>query len=174
MLFELMGFGQPLASFNPDRASHLLAAFGPSLGVLAEAAGRPVDAWRCSGEVAAARRTTSILAGEIEKGTVAAQRTVITGSSGGADVVRFTPTWFCTDDLEPAWDLRPTGWRVRVRGDASLDVEIGFPIPLEEFASFTPALTANRPVNAIPFVCAARPGILATADLPPITPGRVG
>ena len=33
-----------------------------------------------------------------------------------------------------------------------------------------PAYTANRPVNAIPYVCAAAPGILATADLPPITP----
>jgi len=173
LLFGLMGFGQPLVSYNPDRASHLLAAFGPALGVLAEAAGRPVDAWTCHGEVAAARRTTSILAGEIAEGTVAAQRTVITGSSDGADVVRFTPTWYCTDELEPGWDLRPTGWRVRVRGDASLDVEIGFPIPVDDLASFTPALTANRPVNAIPLVCDAPPGILSTADLPPITPGRL-
>ena len=173
LLFELMGFGQPLASYNPDRASHLLSAFGPSLGVLAKAAGRPVDAWRCSGEVAAARRTTSILAGEIAEGTVAAQRTVLTGSSDGADVVRFTPTWYCTEDLEPTWDLQATGWRVRVRGDASLDVAISFPIPIEDFASFTPALTANRPVNAIPHVCDAQPGVLSTADLPPITPGPV-
>ena len=36
--------------------------------------------------------------------------------------------------------------------------------------SFTPAFTANRPVNAIPYVCAAPPGILSTTDLPPITP----
>jgi 4-hydroxy-tetrahydrodipicolinate reductase len=72
--------------------------------------------------------------------------------------------------VEPAWDLGPTGWRVRVRGDAALDVTIGFPIPVEELGAFTPALTANRPVNAIPYVCAAPPGMLSTADLPPITP----
>ena len=56
------------------------------------------------------------------------------------------------------------------RGDAPFDVELPFPIPLDELAAFTPAYTANRPVNAIPYVCAAAPGILSTADLPPITP----
>jgi hypothetical protein len=170
LLFQVMGFGQPIDAYDPSRSSFLLGEFGPPLGVLARAAGRQIDEWTCSGEVAAARRDTAILAGEIAEGTVAAQRTVITGSCDGAEVVRMTPTWYCTDELEPAWDLQATGWRVRVRGDASLDVAISFPIPLEDFASFTPALTANRPVNAIPLVCAAAPGILSTADLPPITP----
>jgi hypothetical protein len=173
MLFELMGFGRSIDSHDPARSSYLLEEFGPPLGVLAEATGRPVDAWTCTGEVAAARHDTTIVAGQIPAGTVAAQRTIIIGSSGGDDVVRFTPTWYCTDDLDPAWDLRLTGWRVRVDGDASLDVEIGFPIALDDLGSFTPALTANRPVNAIRHVCVARPGILSTADLPPITPGPV-
>jgi 4-hydroxy-tetrahydrodipicolinate reductase len=84
--------------------------------------------------------------------------------------VRFTASWYCTPDVEPAWDLRPTGWRVRVRGDAPLDVELPFPIPLEDLGAYTPAYTANRPVNAIPYVCAAPPGILTTEDLPVITP----
>jgi 2,4-diaminopentanoate dehydrogenase len=92
------------------------------------------------------------------------------GTSGGAEVVRFRANWYCTEDVEPAWDLRPTGWRVRVHGDAPLDVALPFPVPLEELGSFTPAYTANRPVNAIPYVCAAAPGILATADLPPFVP----
>jgi 2,4-diaminopentanoate dehydrogenase len=170
LLFERMGFGKPLASFDPRRSSHLLAAFSPALGALAAAAGRPVDAWRCAGEVAAARRATSIAAGELPAGSVGAQRTRIIGRSGGDDVVRFTPSWYCTAELEPAWDLRPTGWRVRVRGDAPLDVELPFPIPVEDLGSFTPAYTANRPVNAIPYVCGAPPGILSTLDLPPITP----
>jgi 4-hydroxy-tetrahydrodipicolinate reductase len=85
--------------------------------------------------------------------------------------VRFIASWYCTDDIEPAWELQPTGWRVRVRGDAPFDVALPFPVPLEELGDFTPAYTANRPVNAIPFVCAAEPGILMTADMPPITPG---
>jgi 4-hydroxy-tetrahydrodipicolinate reductase len=43
-------------------------------------------------------------------------------------------------------------------------------VPLEDFGEFTPGLTANRPVNAVPYVVAARSGILTTADLRPITP----
>ena len=88
--------------------------------------------------------------------------------------MRFTANWYCTTDVEPAWELRPTGWRVRVHGDAPFDVDLTFPVPIDDLASFTPAYTANRPVNAIPYVCAARPGILSTADLPPITPAGPG
>jgi len=170
LLFELMGFGQPLASFDAARSSYLLAEFEPPLAALAEAAALPVEEWTCTGEVAAARRDTSILAGELAAGSIAAQRTTIVGRSDGADVVRFTPTWYCSTDLDPAWDLHATGWRIRVRGDAPFDVDLPFPIPLDDLGSFTPAYTANRPVNAVPYVCAAPPGILSTADLPPITP----
>jgi 4-hydroxy-tetrahydrodipicolinate reductase len=53
-----------------------------------------------------------------------------------------------------------------------MDVEIGFPVALDDMAAFTPALTANRPVNAVAAVCAARPGILTTVDLPPLMPAR--
>jgi 4-hydroxy-tetrahydrodipicolinate reductase len=170
LLFEQMGFGEPPASYDAKRSSYLLGSFGPSLGVLAEAAGRPGDSWTSTGEVAAARQTTQLAAGELAAGSIAAQRTTIVGRSDGADVVRFSPTWYCTTDVEPAWDLRPTGWRVRVHGDAPLDVGLAFPIPVEELGSVTPAYTANRPVNAVPYVCVAAPGILSTADLPPITP----
>ena len=170
MLFEQMKFGTPVAAFDTSRAGYLLGEFSPALGLLAEAAALPVEEWTCTGEVAAARRDTTVLAGEIGAGSVAAQRTTIIGKHAGADVVRFTANWYCTTDVDPAWDLRPTGWRVRVLGDAPFDVDLPFPIPVDDLASFTPAYTANRPVNAIPYVCAASPGILSTADLPPITP----
>src|SRR5262249_33544191 len=113
---------------------------------------------------------TSILAGDLEAGSIAAQRTNIVGRSDGADVIRFTPTWYCTTDIEPAWDLRPTGWRVRGRGGAPFRVEPPVPVALDHLGAYQPASTANRRVNAIPYVCAAPPGILSTLDLPPITP----
>jgi 4-hydroxy-tetrahydrodipicolinate reductase len=170
LLFDLMGFGKPVESFDPNRASYLLGEFGPALGQLADAANRPVDDWTCTGEVAAARTTTSLVAGELEAGTVAAQRTTLSGVSDGSEAVRFTANWYCTSDVVPEWELRPTGWRVRVRGDAPMEVELPFPVPVEELGSFTPGYTANRPVNAVAYVCAAAPGILSTSDLPPITP----
>ncbi len=170
LLFEQMGFGRSPDTYSPKRASYLLGEFGPALGVLADAADRPVDDWTCTGEVAVARQTTSIVAGELAAGSVAAQRNTLIGSSHGTEAVRFTASWYCITDVEPAWDLRPTGWRVQVHGDAPFDVALPFPIPVEELGSHTPAYTANRPVNAVPYVCAAPPGVLATADLPPITP----
>jgi 4-hydroxy-tetrahydrodipicolinate reductase len=45
-----------------------------------------------------------------------------------------------------------------------------FPVPLDDLASFVPAFNANGPVNAIPYVCGARPGMLTTEDLPHILP----
>jgi 4-hydroxy-tetrahydrodipicolinate reductase len=170
MLFELMGFGRPLESYSPKRAQFLVGEFGPALGVMAESAGHPIEEWVATGEVAAARRDTQLAAGLLPQGTVGAQRNTIIGRSGGTDFVRFTANWYCTDDVEPAWDLRETGWRVQVHGDAPFDVSITFPVPLEDYPKYMPALTANRPVNAIPYVCAAPPGILMTADLPPLTP----
>jgi 4-hydroxy-tetrahydrodipicolinate reductase len=170
MLFELMGFGRPMESYDARRASYLRAAFAPALGVLAAAAGRPVDTCSATGEVAAARRTVQLAAGELSAGTIAAQRTVIIGTSAGEEVIRFTPIWYCTTETDPAWNLRPTGWRVQVHGDAPLDVGLEFPVPVADLGGFTPGYTANRPVNAVPYVCAAAPGILSTAELPPITP----
>jgi hypothetical protein len=51
-----------------------------------------------------------------------------------------TPRYrLCTPDVEPAWDPRRTRWRVRVRGDAPLDVTLDVPIPLDDLGAFTPA-----------------------------------
>jgi 4-hydroxy-tetrahydrodipicolinate reductase len=170
LLFEIMGYAKPLDAYDQRRASYLVGAFAPALGELAVAAGRPVETWSATGEVAAARHEATIAAGTIPAGTIAAQRTVIVGRAGDDEIIRFTPTWYCTHDLDPAWDVRPTGWRVQVHGDAPFDVALPFPIPVEELGGHTPAYTANRPVNAVPYVCDAQPGILSTFDLPPITP----
>jgi hypothetical protein len=171
MVMEQMRFGKPLAEFDPERRkTHLFGEYQPPLTVLAEAAGFSVDEWTSTGGVAAAKRDTTIVSGEIKAGTAAAQRVVVSGRSGGHEVLRFTQYAYCTMEVDPAWDLRPTGWRVRVHGDAPFDVQMPFPVPLDELASFVPAYNANLPVNAIPYVCAAAPGMLTTEDLPAILP----
>jgi 4-hydroxy-tetrahydrodipicolinate reductase len=81
--------------------------------------------------------------------------------------VRFS-NWYCTTDVDPAWDLRPTGWRVRADGEA-FDVDSTFP-SRSTTAVPTPAHTANRPVNAVLHVWWRRPASSREADLPPITP----
>jgi hypothetical protein len=168
LLFELMGYGADPAAFDTRRWSHGAQSFGPSLRLVAEALGLPLDTIEASGEVATARTTTKIAAGTIEAGTVAAQRMRVEGRRDGRPLLAFEATWYCTADLEPAWDLHPTGWRIEVRGDAPLDVELRFAVPLETMGEWTPGYTANRAVNAVPVVCDAAPGIRTTVDLPQI------
>lgn len=171
LVMEQMRFGKPLGDFDPDRRkTHLFGEYQPPLTVLADAAGFDVDEWTATGGAAAARADTTIVSGLIQAGTAGAQKVVITGRSVGAEVIRFTQYAYVTMDTEPDWDLRATGWRVRVHGDAPFDIDMTFPVPLDDLASFVPAYNANGPVNAIPYVCAAAPGILTTEDLPPMLP----
>jgi len=59
---------------------------------------------------------------------------------------------------------------VQVEGDTSLDVSIAFTVSQENYANYSPGLTAHPIVNATPYVCEAAPGILHTSDLPMIVP----
>jgi 2,4-diaminopentanoate dehydrogenase len=168
LLFEVMGFGRAPAALERSRWAHVSESFGPSLRLLADALSMPLDAVETIGEVAVAAHRVEIAAGTLEAGTVAAQRITVTGVRDGRPLLRFRAIWYCTADLDPAWDIRATGWHLTVDGDAPLDIDMRFPTPLEQMAAVTPAYTANRAVNAVPFVCAAPPGIRTTFDLPTV------
>jgi 2,4-diaminopentanoate dehydrogenase len=128
----------------------------------------PLDCVESAGEVATARETTRIAAGVLEAGTVAAQRMAVSGIRHGRPVLRFIATWYCTTGLDPAWDVRATGWHVLVDGDAPLDIDLRFPVLIDRMGQMSPATPPNRAVNAVPIVCAAPPGIRTTTDLPQI------
>lgn len=166
LLFNVMGYGQPMGAFDQARADHVKQDFAASLAQMADAHGIAIDRWDAQGEYAAASEAISIAAGTIKAGTMAAQRVTVTGWQGGTPRLRFRANWYVTRAISHAdWDLRPSGWRVQVSGDTPLDVSIGFPVAPEDYAAFTPGLTAHRAVNAVAAVCAAPPGICTTADL---------
>jgi 4-hydroxy-tetrahydrodipicolinate reductase len=168
LLFDLMGFGRPPGPFEQFRADYLRSSFGPSLQLVADAIGLPLDSVQASGELAMASRQTTIAAGTLKAGSVAAQRITISGIRAGRPLIQFRATWYCTTDLDSAWQLLDTGWHVSVDGDAPLEVTLRMPIPLDRMAAVSPAYTANRAVNAVPYVCAAAPGIHSTLDLPQV------
>jgi hypothetical protein len=171
MIFDLMGFGRDPAQFDPRGVeAHGGSSFAGSLATVAEALSLPLDEVVASAAVATARHPVEIAAGRIEVGTVAAQRLEVSGVQGGRTLLTFRANWYLARVVEPAWDLRDTGWHLLVEGDTPLDIDIRFPVPVEDWAATSPGLTAHRPVNAVPYVCAAAPGIRTTADLPQIIP----
>ncbi len=171
LIFDLMGFGRDPATFDAEsRAAYAGSTFSASLGVVADALSAPFDGVVSTAEAAVARRSTEIAAGRIDPGTIGAQRMEVAGMRGGRPFMRFRANWYLTTDLDPAWELRDTGWHLSLEGDLPLDVDIRFPVPPEEWAATSPGVTAHRPVNAVPSVCAAEPGIRTTVDLPPIIP----
>ena len=166
MLFDIMGFGKPMGPMNPAQVEHLKHDFGNAMGQIADAVGLSFDEVRGFGEFSPATRDIEIAAGVVKAGTVGAMRTTIEGMHRGRAVLRFRCNWFITTEIDAAgWDLRDSGWRLLVEGDTPMKVDISFPVAPEDYAAFPPGLTAHRPVNAVPVVCAAAPGIRTTADM---------
>ncbi len=168
LLFDLMGYGRDPSTFDPLRWSHGAEAFGPSLRLIGDALGMPLESVESTGDVATAVRDIEIAAGTIPAGTVAGQRMNVVGRHKGEELISFSATWYCSTEIDAAWDLRSGGWRVTVEGDCPLDMELRLAVPLELMAETTPGYTANRAVNAVSVVCEAAPGIRTTVDLPQV------
>jgi hypothetical protein len=77
--------------------------------------------------------------------------------------VEYSRTMDVTKDLEPSWKVLDTGWHVMVHGDAPMELDLRF--ATANYGQYSPGINANLPINSVPAVCAARPGILVTADL---------
>lgn len=168
MLFQGMGYGQDPKVFQRSHMAQGLDGFSDSFDVVADALGLSFESVEVNHEVAAARSDVRIVAGVIPKGTIAAHRIGIACMRGGRPLMQMRLNWYCTTDIDAGWDLGDNGWRVQVAGDVPLDVRIRFPVALEDYGAMTPGLTAHPPVNAIPYVCAASPGIKTAVDLPRI------
>jgi 4-hydroxy-tetrahydrodipicolinate reductase len=173
MLFgPMMGFGAAPGTLNEAMLHHMKHSFSPSLGLIADAWGLPFDDIQTRQAQGLARQDTQIVAGLVPKGTVAATKTVVSCLHKGKPLVEFEAIWYVSDDVDTTdgeeWNFRKSGWRVLVEGDTPLEVTIGFPVAEADYAEFTPNLTAHRPVNAVPYVCAATPGFVTTVDLPQV------
>lgn len=169
MIYNIMGYGVAPGAFDQRKVEHIKHDFAGSLAQIADAIGLSFDKVEAVGEMSAARNTKQIAAGVIEKGTVGALRITVTGLRRGKPVLRFRANWYCTSDIEHGdWELRESGWRVRVEGDTPFDASISFPCTPEDYPGITPGFTAHRAVNAVAAVCEAKPGIRTTVDLPQV------
>lgn len=171
MIFQIMGFGNaPHPQAEAGRVHHIKQAFGPSLQMVAESLGLSFDSIEGDGDVAYAKKDIVIAAGTVKAGTVAALRTNVRGIYKGRPLVTFTAYWFVSEDIDKNWGLRGDGWRVKVDGDAPLEIDLKFTVSAEHKAATTPGYTAHRAVNAVRYVCEAAPGIRTSTELPQFIP----
>jgi hypothetical protein len=167
-----MGFGrQPGNAFDPHLLAHIAHGFVQSVQLTSKALGLTLDDIAVTGETANAKERFLLPGGTpIEKGTVAAQRVTVSGLRNGKPLIRFRINWYCIKNVDQDWDLRSSGWRLLIEGETPIDINITFPVSGEKLPPAMAGLTAYRVINAVPYICAAEPGIRTTADLPTIVP----
>jgi hypothetical protein len=157
-------------------AEALGAGFRQSVWMVADELGFTIDEHlRTTHDVAVATRTIESPIGPIEPGLVAAQRFRWEGLVDGEPVITAAVNWLMGDEhLDPPWAFGPEGERfeVEVTGDPGVFVTFKklHPTSIEAGLRRNPGIvaTAMHCVNAIPYVCAARPGLLTYLDLPPV------
>lgn len=168
---EIMLFGKsPEEAAKSPMLEILGHGFMQSIDMLAAELGFALDAEkRSTHEVAVATKPLDTPVGVIDPGTCAAQRFTWEGLVAGEPVITVRVNWLMGEtDLDPPWTLG--GQRFEVALDADPPVEVTFhglhpPVVGEqpEIGLIAPAMHC---VNAVPYVCAAEPGIKTYLDLP--------
>jgi 4-hydroxy-tetrahydrodipicolinate reductase len=105
----------------------------------------------------------------VEPGTMGALRFEVHGVVKGVPRLVVEHVTRIDDDLAPEWPTGNGSYRVLVKGTPAMKLEYEFWDERGDHAVGGVVLTATRIVNAIPAVCAARPGLLSVLDLPLIT-----
>jgi hypothetical protein len=170
VLFETMGFGQPLEAEPLLLTPGTLAfAWGGTIRLLAEGLGLELEEIRQTYEKRPAVKPVRIGARTVEPGTMGALRFEVQGIVGGKPAVVVDHVTRIDDDLAPDWPTGKGSYRVLVKGNPGMRCEYEFWDEKGDHAVGGVLLTATRIVNAIPAVCEAAPGLLSALDLPLVT-----
>lgn len=173
VMFDVMGFGQPLDEVPMLLQPGLLSiAWGPAIRQLAKGLGVEIDEITESYIREPAPEAFDIAAGRIEKGGQAALQFELRGMVGGRAAVVIEHITRLREDLRPDWrqPAQPGGsYRVEIVGEPSYAVDICPTSRKGDHNYAAIAAGAGRVVNAIPAVVAAAPGIQTTLNLPLIT-----
>jgi hypothetical protein len=171
-MFEVFGFGKPpehrCLMEHPGVQS---GAWGAPIRMVADRLGATLDQIRETYDKRVTDRPLDVAAGRIEAGTVGAVRFETIGVVDGRDAIVIEHVNRMAPDLAPDWPTaeRDGTYRVTFDGEPNLacEVQLG---GADDFAKHGMIATTMRVVNAIPFVCAAPPGIVTAPDLPLTTP----
>jgi hypothetical protein len=184
-VYDILGFGKPPEEL-PFAATPGVFTFGwgPVLHQLADGLGVRIDDIKETVERIPADISFDTPTGHIAAGTIAGMRSTLTGYVEGNPTLVVDHVTRMHDDIAPDWpqphisiqprDLGYGGasgrgaYRVEIEGSPSMRCEFEMADDHDHDLGARMA-GASRMVNAIPAVCAAKPGLLSALDLPLIT-----
>ena len=145
--------------------------------MVADALGVELDEVRCEAEYAKTTADLDLGSWTIAAGCVAGVAASWKGLVGDEVVVELNVRWRKGQTLEPDWKIEQDGWVIQIDGRPTVTLNVGF-LPPPDFEAETIAdfmvlghiMTAAPPLNAIPSVVAAAPGIATYNDLPLVLP----
>jgi hypothetical protein len=172
------GFGEPID--RPDLAeltAQGTAVFGEAVRMVADALGVELDEIRCEAEHAQTTEDLVMASWTIPAGHVAGVAASWKGLVGDQVVVELNVRWRKGTTLQPDWKIEQDGWVIQVDGMPTVTLNVGFLPPpyleaetIEDFMVLGHVMTALPPLNAIPAVVEAEPGIATYASLPITSP----
>jgi 2,4-diaminopentanoate dehydrogenase len=175
-MMDAMGFGRPL-DFVPLLATPGAIGFqwGPGLHVIADGLGLEIDEIRENFDRVPTDRDLDVAFGRAKAGTCGALRTQAIAVIDGREAITIEHVNKLALDLAPEWGEggeHPV-YRVRIEGepDIACDMTASLVDPEASGSSMSSGAgamvaTAMRVINAIPYVVAAKPGLLSAMDLP--------
>lgn len=151
-----------------------LYVWGGPLANVADKLGYKIERFEESYEKRVAERDIEVAFGTITKGKVAAVRIRSSAIVAGREAIVVEHVNRMCEDIAPEWK-QANGhgvMRIEVEGDPNISLEcmIGDRSKPEELGYDGYLMTVTRIVNAIPYVCAAPPGLTSFRELPLTTP----
>ncbi|MGD1171746.1 dihydrodipicolinate reductase [Mycobacterium seoulense] len=168
-VWKVLGFGKTprerVTHLDPEAQRYGLGYF-ETLDMIAAMLGTELDSKEAFVEPAVLTRDLDLGWVNYAAGTAGGQRRTYRGYRGGRPVVELAICWTMSDDaLDPQWS-DPKGFSVVIDGEPRVDATIRFGNPGEDVMTVLMDSTAVAAVNAIPFLCEARPGVISPIDLP--------
>ena len=156
---------------HPQTQIHL---WGLTIKTIANKLGYEVEGFTTSFEKRVAEEEIPVGWGTIKPGKVAAVRVRTIGIVNGREAIVVEHVNRMTQNIAKDWPYtdRVGQISVTIDGDPNLqlDMNVSLPNEPEELSYEGYVLTAMRLVNAIPYVCSGKAGILTVKDLPVTVP----
>lgn len=120
-----------------------------------------------------AKRDAESLSGDVKEGTMGSVRFELIGQVDGVDRVVLEHITRTDAESDPDWESPPAGtdgcYRVQIKGEPMMQVDFSHHGEFGDHNVSGMITTAQRIINALPAVVAAKPGLVRAIDLPLVT-----